>query len=187
MAVLGLRFCARAFASCSERGPLFIAVRGPLTIAASPVAEHKLETRRLSSCGSRAQSLHGMWDLPRPGLEPMSPALAGRFSTTAPPGKPYLLSFQFVFQFQYSRNTGIFNRYPSGKNFISQNAMLLGSPFCFSLTYAPYFQSYLVHRPPAPHPFTEVVSYVCKQSDVLLSQSTLLPGIPQLPTYFFYL
>ena len=29
-----------------------------------------------------------MWDLPRPGLEPVSPALAGRFSTTAPPGKP---------------------------------------------------------------------------------------------------
>ena len=28
-----------------------------------------------------------MWDLPRPGLEPVSPALAGRFSTTAPPGK----------------------------------------------------------------------------------------------------
>ena len=31
-----------------------------------------------------------MWDLPRPGLEPVSPALAGRFSTTAPPGKPFL-------------------------------------------------------------------------------------------------
>ena len=29
-----------------------------------------------------------MWDLPRPGLEPVSPALSGRFSTTAPPGKP---------------------------------------------------------------------------------------------------
>ena len=29
-----------------------------------------------------------MWDLPRPGLEPVSPALAGRFSTTAAPGKP---------------------------------------------------------------------------------------------------
>ena len=42
----------------------------------------------LSSCGSRAQLLHGMWDLPRPGLEPVSPALAGRFSTTATPGKP---------------------------------------------------------------------------------------------------
>ena len=88
MAVLGLRFCARAFSSCGKRGPLFIAVRGPLTIAASPAAEHRLQTRRLSSCGSRAQLLRGMWDLPRPGLEPVSPALAVRLSTTAPPGKP---------------------------------------------------------------------------------------------------
>ena len=69
-------------------GPLFIAVRGPFTIAAPPVAGHRLQAHRLSSCGSRAQLLHGMWDLPRPGLEPVSPALAGRFSTTAPPGKP---------------------------------------------------------------------------------------------------
>ena len=28
-----------------------------------------------------------MWDLPRPGIEPMSPALAGGFLTTGPPGK----------------------------------------------------------------------------------------------------
>ena len=35
MALLGLRFCARAFSSCGKWGPLFIAVRGPLTIAAS--------------------------------------------------------------------------------------------------------------------------------------------------------
>ena len=89
MAVLGLRFCARAFlSSCGKRGPPFIAVRGPLTIAASLVAEHRLQTCRLSNCGSRAQLLHGMRDLPRPGLKPMSPALAGRFSTTASPGKP---------------------------------------------------------------------------------------------------
>ena len=88
MAVLGLRFCARAFSSCGKRGPLFITVRGPLTMAASLVAEHKLQTRRLSSCGSWAQLLRAMWDPPRPGLEPVSPALAGRFSTTAPPGKP---------------------------------------------------------------------------------------------------
>ena len=52
--VLGLRFCARTFSSCGEWGPLFIAVRGPLTVAASPVAEHRLQMRRLSSCGSRA-------------------------------------------------------------------------------------------------------------------------------------
>ena len=88
LAVLGLRFCARAFSSCGKRGPLFIAVHGPLIIAASLVAQHRLQKRRLSSCGSWAQLLRGMWDLPRPGLEPVSPALAGRFSTTAPPGKP---------------------------------------------------------------------------------------------------
>ena len=53
-AVLGLRFCARAFSSCGEWGPLFIVVLRPLTVVASLVAEHRLQTRRLSSCGSRA-------------------------------------------------------------------------------------------------------------------------------------
>ena len=91
--MLGLRLHARAFPSCGERGPLFIAVRGPLTIATSLVAEHRLQTRRLSSCGPWAQPLRGMWDPPRPGLEPVSPALAGRLSTTAPPGKPSVFIF----------------------------------------------------------------------------------------------
>ena len=95
--VLGLPFCVRAFSSCGERGPLFIAVRGPLTVAASLAAEHKLQTCRLSNCGSRTQLLCGMWDLPRPGLEPVSPALAGRFSTTAPPGKPQCDGFECRF------------------------------------------------------------------------------------------
>ena len=90
MTMLGLRFSARAFSNCGKWGPLFIAVRGPLTITASLVAEHRLQTRRLSNCGSRAQLLRGMWDLPRPGLEPVCSALAGRFSTTVPPGKPQL-------------------------------------------------------------------------------------------------
>ena len=42
---------------------------------------------RLRSCGAKAYLLCGMWGLPRPGLEPVSPALAGRFLTAAPPGK----------------------------------------------------------------------------------------------------
>ena len=88
MAVLGPHFCARAFSSCGKPGSLFIAVCGPLTIAASLVEEHRLQTCKLSNCGSRAQLLRGMWNLPRPGLEPVSPALAGRLSTTAPPVKP---------------------------------------------------------------------------------------------------
>ena len=92
--MLGLRLCARSLSSCGERGPLFIAVRGPLTVSASLVAEHRLQTRRLSSCGSQAQLLRGMWDPPRPGLEPVSPALAGRLSTAAPPGKPTITIFE---------------------------------------------------------------------------------------------
>ena len=101
MAVLGLRFCARAFSSCGKRGPLLIAVRGPLTIAASLAAEHRLQTHRLSNCGSQAQPLRGMRDLPRPGLEPVSPALAGRFSTAAPPGKPQVFNFKFIYLNRY--------------------------------------------------------------------------------------
>ena len=40
---------------------------------------------RLNKCGTWAQLLRGMWDLPRPGIEPVSPALAGRFFTIEPP------------------------------------------------------------------------------------------------------
>ena len=37
-----------------------------------------------------------MWDLPGPGLEPMFPALAGGFLTTAPPGKSLKLFFKSI-------------------------------------------------------------------------------------------
>ena len=107
LAALGLRCCAQAFSSCSERGLLFVLVHGllievaslcwgawALGARASVVMAHRLSScvspaleRRLSSCGTRASLLRGIWDLPRPGLEPMSPALAGGFLTTAPPGK----------------------------------------------------------------------------------------------------
>ena len=45
--------------------------------------------RGLSSCGAWAQLLRGMWDLLRPGLEPVSPALADGFLTTATTGKSH--------------------------------------------------------------------------------------------------
>ena len=41
-----------------------------------------------SGCGAWAQLLHGMWGLPRSGIESMSLAWAGRFLTTEPPRKP---------------------------------------------------------------------------------------------------
>ena len=60
-----------------------------------------------------------MWDLPRPGLEPVSPALAGRFSTTAPPGKP-LLCF-FIFQAKQSVDMQRFS--PLVKTFLLSSLM----------------------------------------------------------------
>ena len=35
-----------------------------------------------------------MWDLPGPGIDPVSPALASGFLTTGPPVKPY--GFDFI-------------------------------------------------------------------------------------------
>ena len=40
-----------------------------------------------TSCGTWAQLLQGVRNLLGPGTEPMAPALAGRFLSTAPPGK----------------------------------------------------------------------------------------------------
>ena len=39
-----------------------------------------------------------MWDLPRPGIEPTSPTLAGRFSATVPPGKSSVHRYYHGFQ-----------------------------------------------------------------------------------------
>ena len=68
-----------------------VVVHGLLIAVASLVVEHGL-----SSCGSRAWLLHSMWDLPRPGLEPVFPELAGGFLTTAPPGKSQLAFFKKI-------------------------------------------------------------------------------------------
>ena len=67
---------------------------------ASEVVGHRLSScglwaleHGLSSCGTRAYLLRRTWDLPGPGLEPVSPALAGGFLTTAPPGKSQCMLF----------------------------------------------------------------------------------------------
>ena len=69
------------FSSCGARASVVVAC------GLSGCGSWALE-RRLCSCGAQAQLLRGMWDLPGPGLKPVSPALAGRFLTTVPPGKP---------------------------------------------------------------------------------------------------
>ena len=56
-------------------------------LMASLVEEHKLQGEVFSSCSTLALLQHGMWDLPGPGIEPTSSALAGRLFTTGLPGK----------------------------------------------------------------------------------------------------
>ena len=66
MAALGLCCCIQAFSSCNMWA---------------------IEHAHFSRCGSRAQLSCGMWNLPIPGTETVSPALAGRFLTIGLPGK----------------------------------------------------------------------------------------------------
>ena len=48
------------------------------------------------SCSTWILLLCCMWDLPRPGIKPMSPALTGPFLTTGPPGKSLFVDFLMV-------------------------------------------------------------------------------------------
>ena len=85
LAALGLRCCVQASSSCGEWRQLSGCTARLLTVVASLLAERGLVGS--SSCGPWAQLPHGMWDLPRPGIEPVASALAGRFLTTGPLGK----------------------------------------------------------------------------------------------------
>ena len=55
----------------------------------------------LSRCGAWAWLPRGMWDLPEPGMEPTSPALAGRFLATGSPGRPYISFNDYDFEHIY--------------------------------------------------------------------------------------
>ena len=47
--------------------------------------------------GFSSGGVRGMWKLPGPGIEPMSPALAGGFPSTAPPGTSQTAVFKVPF------------------------------------------------------------------------------------------
>ena len=83
LAALGLCCRMQAF---SRWEPLLVEVRRLVTAVASLV-EHRLSVHRLSCPPPH------MGDLPGPGNEPVSPALAGRFLTIRPPGNSPLMNF----------------------------------------------------------------------------------------------
>ena len=88
LAALGLHCCASFLSSCGVGGgySLFRST-GSRCEGFSSCDSWALEPQ-LSSRGSPALLLCGLWDLPGPGMEPASPALVGGFFTTKPPGKP---------------------------------------------------------------------------------------------------
>ena len=81
----GLPCCTWAFSSCSAWDTLRCRVRAS---CCSQALEH-----RLSSCGPWALLICSIWDPPRPGIEPVYPALRGRFLSTVPPGKSLRVSW----------------------------------------------------------------------------------------------
>ena len=83
------------------QGLLSLASQGLLVAVASLAAEHRgleVAAHGLSSCGPRALEHSGLSScsvargIPRPGIE--SPALAGRFPTTGPPGNSCNYNFR---------------------------------------------------------------------------------------------
>ena len=117
-AALGLCCCARALLQLWQAGAILhyglrashcggfscCGARALGTRASVVVARRPQSSRAsvvivcgLSSCGARAQLLCSMWDLPGPGIEPLSPALAGGFLTTAPPGKSLFKCFKLKY------------------------------------------------------------------------------------------
>ena len=66
-----------------------VAVAWGLSSCSSWALEH-----RLNSCGTNGWWLHGMWDLPRSEIKPMSPSLAGRLFIIEPSGRPLKCYFK---------------------------------------------------------------------------------------------
>ena len=102
LAVLALGCCA-GFSPAAGSGACAVVVCRLLIEVACLVADSGL----WSTGPVVAQLLCSLWNLPGSGIELVSPALAGRFFTTEPPGKPlFCPAFIFIF----------FLIYPGGKN-----------------------------------------------------------------------
>ena len=71
--------CLQAFSSCSEQGLLSGCGAQTSHCSGFYCCGAPAPEPRLGGCGTQAELLCGMWDLPRPGIEPVSPTLTGRF------------------------------------------------------------------------------------------------------------
>ena len=170
------------FSCCRARAP---GMRASVVVACglSSCGLQALE-RRLSSCCTRAQLLRGMWDLPGPGLEPVSPALAGGFLTTAPPGKPCL--FVFGTRFCLQDLESCVNLLACSEYLLSHLKMsyqYLDNCFCLSTCHhlRPLVsESLLLEKPAKTHTLTDVFKRM-----VLLGFLMLLAKIGAMSSLWF--
>ena len=89
------------------------------------------------------------WDLYISGTEPMFPALAGRFFTTEPPGKPSFVHFLLELKYYYTdfyvtEIKGICVTEING-NYIEPQVFVIPLSFPFSL-FQPHFSTYEVSQ-----------------------------------------
>ena len=98
LVALGLHCCWRAFSSWAGAtlgwgaqachcGGFSCCDAQALGTLASVVAAHGLWSEGSSFSCTWAYFLHGMWNLPGPGIKPVFPPLAAGFLSTVPPGK----------------------------------------------------------------------------------------------------
>ena len=78
LAALGLRRCVWAFSSCVERGYSSLWCTGSSLLWLLMLRSTGSRRAGFSSCAAQVWLLCSMWDLPGPGLEPVSPALSPR-------------------------------------------------------------------------------------------------------------
>ena len=87
LVALGFHCCQWAFSSCDVWGLLCCGAQASPCGDFSCWGAQSLEWEGFGSCGTQAELLRGMWNLPRPGMEPVSPVLAKNFLSTVPPRK----------------------------------------------------------------------------------------------------
>ena len=81
MVALGLHCCAQAFSSCGERGLFSNWSASASHCPGFPQQGVGSRLLGISSCGTWTELPLSRWGLPGPGIQPMSPALAGGFLT----------------------------------------------------------------------------------------------------------
>ena len=102
LAALGLCGCAWVFSSCDEQGLLSSCDAQASHCSGSSWQSTGSGHSGFSRCSLRVELPHSVWNMPGPGIEPTSPALAGGIATTGPLRKSSLF-LCFVLPLSYRK------------------------------------------------------------------------------------